>query len=506
LANAAFIPLGETDPLDAGRGLSLITRLGSTLYEGRWTATEAGGLDLTVSLPRPAGGTSFYVFPGVSVEAGARGKVELDLLRSTSVLTLSIDRDGDGIFEEVVESATEEVIESSGPKLLAATAVGPETLSGADPWGRIVALLFDREIRLAEAETASNFSVAENEVLAAIRQLSGRLVFLFLRDPVGEIVPRQATVSGLFDTAGQPMIPATVSLPITSRLVDPGALVTGRVLQADGTPLTGAQIFYLNTSRVAGLFAISAKEVESDGSYRFDYVRRSPHGPFGMRAIDPSTLSSQELTTSVRTNGEHIVVDLVLLGRGGVTGTVRDLNGIPVPGAQVLVTSQTDPTSFFLTETDGEGRYEATGIIVGPVVVKARCGGGEHPARRNVHGRRCHHQSRRRPREWWGLRDRSGARYHDAGSDDRAPFLDPGSGPVRWRARRGKKSDRGRRKLRLRRPPERPVPRPGDRCREGKTDFAHGNFGSGGGYRGFRLVFLGRRVRSHSGIRVHRIR
>ena len=300
------------------------------------------------------------------------------------MLTLSIDRDGDGIFEESVESAPAEIIESSGPELLAATVVGPETLSGADPWGRVVALLFDKEVRAAEAEKASNYRVAENEVLSAIRQLSGRLVFVFLRDPVGDFVPRQATMTGLFDTSGQPMIPFTVSLPITSRLVDPGAIFTGRVLRADGAPLGGAQIFYLNFSRGAGMFPISAKEVEPDGSYGFDYVRQSPDGPFAMRAIDPETGSSQELTTSVRTNGEHIVVDLVLLGRGGVTGTVRDLVGAPVPGAQVLVTSQVDPTSFALTETDGEGRYEAPGIVVGAVAVKAALGTSSGVAAGNI--------------------------------------------------------------------------------------------------------------------------
>ena len=327
LPNAAFVPLAETEPLDAGRGIALITRLDSSRYEVSWTATGTGSLDLTLSVPRPGSGVGFYVFSGVGIEAGEQGKVVLYFPINESMLTLSIDRDGNGIFEESVESAPVEIIQSSGPELLAATVVGPETLSGADPWGRVVVLLFDKEVRAVEAERASNYRVGENEVLSAIRQLSGRLVFVFLRDPVGDLVPRQATVTGLFDSSGQPMIPFTVSLPITSRLVDPGAIVTGRVLRADGTPLGGAQIFYLNSSRGVGLFAISAKEVEPDGSYGFDYVRQSPDGPFAMRAIDPDTGSSQELTTSVRTNREHIVVDLVLLGRGGVTGMCPEVRG-----------------------------------------------------------------------------------------------------------------------------------------------------------------------------------
>jgi len=384
LASSGFIPLGETDPLDAGRGLGLVTRFGASRYEVLWTGTGSGALDLSVSLPRPAGGTSFYSFAGVPVEAGVRGKVEIDLLRSVSTLTLSIDRDGDGFFEEEVASSGEQILQSAGPEFLAATVIGPETLSGADPWGRVVAVLFDREVRAAEAQNPSRYAIEDNQLLAATRQLSGRLVFLFLRDPVGEVVPRQVTVSGLFDGAGRPMVPAMASLPLTSRLVDPGARVTGRVLQADGTPLVGAQIFYLNFSRAQGLFGISAKPTEPDGSYAFDFVRQSPDGPFAMRAFDPTTGSSQQLSTSVRTHGEHVVIDLVLLGRGGVTGTVRDLNGDPVPGAQVLVTSQVDPSSSVLTDTDGAGRYEAPGIVVGPVAVKAVLGTASGVASGNI--------------------------------------------------------------------------------------------------------------------------
>ena len=133
LQNAAFIPLAEIDPVEPGRGLTLVTRLSSTLYEVRWVAAGDGALDLVLTLPRPEG-VGLFVFSGVAVESGVQGKVELDLLRSTSTLTLGIDRDGDGIFEETVESAPAEILSSGGPELLAATAIGPETLNGADPW------------------------------------------------------------------------------------------------------------------------------------------------------------------------------------------------------------------------------------------------------------------------------------------------------------------------------------------------------------------------------------
>ncbi len=105
LPNAAFVPLAGTEPLDAGRGIALITRLDSSRYEVSWTATGTGSLDLTLSVPRPGSGVGFYVFSGVGIEAGEQGKVVLDFPINESMLTLSIDRDGNGIFEESVESA-----------------------------------------------------------------------------------------------------------------------------------------------------------------------------------------------------------------------------------------------------------------------------------------------------------------------------------------------------------------------------------------------------------------
>ncbi|MCP4202612.1 MAG: hypothetical protein GY769_11835, partial [bacterium] len=131
LTHAGFIPLAGT-----GRGLALVGSLGSSLYDVGFTATETGELDLSVSLPLPDGKTGFFVFPGVSLDPGVLGRLEIDLLQSSSTLTLFIDRNGDGIFEESVESAPVEVLVASGARLLAATAIGPETLSGADPWGR----------------------------------------------------------------------------------------------------------------------------------------------------------------------------------------------------------------------------------------------------------------------------------------------------------------------------------------------------------------------------------
>ena len=48
-----------------------------------------------------------------------------------------------------------------------------------------------------------------------------------------------------FDASGRPLPTSTET--ISSRLVDAGALVSGRVLNADGTPVPNAEVLYFNS-------------------------------------------------------------------------------------------------------------------------------------------------------------------------------------------------------------------------------------------------------------------
>ena len=365
LPNAARIPLASADVL--GRDLAVLTQLQSSLYIASFTATDRGSLDLSATIPRPNDVPAFYDFAPVALDVGMRGRLTLDLLQSRAALKLELDRDGDGFFEESVDSESAAPIHPPEPVLLSATAIGPETLSDADPWGRVVALLFDRELRDDSVDDPRSYTIEDNDVRAASLQLSGRLVTLFLEQPVGNLVPRDVAVSGLIDTSGRRL--SLTTRPIVSRIPDAGAIVSGRVLEADGRPLTGAEVLYINRVR-GGDLGVAQQIVGLDGRYQFDYVRQSPYGPFGIRALDLATGRLQTLSTRVSFNGEHIVADLVLRGQGGVTGIVSDAAG-PVPDARVLVTSGADPATFALVDTDGEGRYVATDIVVGPVAVKA---------------------------------------------------------------------------------------------------------------------------------------
>lgn len=73
----------------------------------------------------------------------------------------------------------------------------------------------------------------------------------------------------------------------------------------------------------------------------------------------------------MRSSGEQIVLDIVLYGKGTVTGIVRDLAGAPVPDAQVYAASDTDPRLVGQAGTDGDGRYTIGNLLVGAIGVRA---------------------------------------------------------------------------------------------------------------------------------------
>ncbi len=374
---AVLIPMGGPEPAPI---VGLLTAPVSSFYELELFAREAGPIDLAITLPR-GDGTVFRGTASATFTATSRGRVLLDLARPTS-LVLEVDSDADGVFE-----SSEPILEDSGvrdpegPELVSAQVIGPEVLQGASPFGVYAALLFDRVVDEVTAAQTSRYSIPANEVRAARRQLSGRLVFVSLAQPEGPYVPTEITVDGMADErlAERPG-PATVDLG--SLLADPGGIVSGRVITAEGDPVTGGSITYMNhTGSLASCegatsIGLSQQDLEG-GRYELRYVRRSPCGPFQIVTQDPTTGAKREVTGRVRTAGERIVLDIALLGRGTVTGTVRRFTGpgspdtVPAPGVQVAAYSVDDRQSFGAAVTDGDGRYVIDGITVGPVNVRA---------------------------------------------------------------------------------------------------------------------------------------
>src|SRR5262249_931465 len=242
--------------------------------------------------------------------------------------------------------------------------------------------LFDRVVEAESGNDKTNYAIPGNDVLFARRQLSGRLVFLALAEPEGRYVPQTLQVSGVSDGRGHAGPSATVDL--ASHITAPGAIVTGRVLNADGSPVTDVVVAYVNTPPgssicavpLDGSSAIAGARVDATGGFEFRYVLQSGC-PFFLATEDPVTHARREVSARVRGPGQRMVLDIVLLGRGSVAGVVRNrATGQTVAGATVVALSSTDAQSGGKAFTDAQGRYLIPRVTVGPVTVSARKGIG----------------------------------------------------------------------------------------------------------------------------------
>ena len=370
IQGAVILPLGSSPPAPV---LGLVTAPANPPYTLLLTGQNSGTADVSIAIPRGDGTVVRAQATAAPVVQGQRMRVVADFSNPTN-LVLQVDTNGDGSFATSVPM-TSEVIAPSGPRLVSASVIGPQVVSQAGPFGLNLALLFDRPVDAATSSVATNYSVPNNTVLAASRELSGRLVFGNLSQPEGPYVPTTLTESGVADQRG--VVSPSANLSLQSLLQDPGAVVSGRVFNADGTASGNAIVTYTNhgsdpSCQGTDLIGIANTPVAADGSYRFRYVRQGDCGEsFEIRTNDPNSGALRRVSSYVRAPGQQIVIDLALLGQGTVTGTILDLSGNPVADAQVVAISGSDPQQGGSTFSDGSGHYTISGIPVGPFTVSA---------------------------------------------------------------------------------------------------------------------------------------
>jgi len=369
IPSAVIVPFGTTPT--ASR-LGVIASPVSPPYRLEMTGTGSGTINLSVTVPNGNGSFIHATASNVPVTAGAKYSLGLD---PGNPLVLQIDADANGNYE-TSQPLTSASLFAQGPRLLSATVIGPETLAGAAPFGFNTAVLIDRLVDTASSSNVKNYTIVKNTVLSARRQLSGRLVFLTLEQPEGPYVLTQLAVANIADGRNVLGPPATTQL--RSRLTDIGAVVSGRVFYADGTPVRNLALIYAQNPELTcappldDIVGLTQTRTDDNGRYELRYVRQDACGlPFQITTNDPNTGAPRTLSSSVRVAGEQIVLDIAIFGRGSVTGTVRNLTGSPVAGADVVAISQTDPQSNGSTKSDTSGRYRIDNITVGPVTVHA---------------------------------------------------------------------------------------------------------------------------------------
>jgi hypothetical protein len=392
IPGGVLLSLGSSSPTPV---LGLVTAPTVPPYTLLITPQSSGFTDLSIAIPSGSG-TVVRGQIGVTMVQGQAMRLIADFTNPNN-LVLQVDTSGDGSFATSIPLSIQD-LSPSGPNLTSATVIGPDTVSQAGPFGLNMVLLFDRIVDATTSAVTSNYTIPNNSVQSASRQLSGRLVFGNLAQPEGPYVPTTVAVGGVEDQRGVVGPSGTVNLQST--LVDPGAVVSGSVLNANGSTSTTATVTYLNSpytvpcgSGSGGMVGLASTPLSSSGLYQFRYVRQDNcGGPFAVATNDPTTGELRQVASYVRGPGQQIVINLAMLGQGSVTGQVTDLSGNPVPNAQVVAVSASDiqggnnPQVGGQAYTDGNGNYTITGLTVGPVTVKAGLGASLGASAGNIEG------------------------------------------------------------------------------------------------------------------------
>ena len=200
---AREVPSAVVVALGSGAGaarLGWVSAPTAPPYAIQINGTADGAVGVSLTLPDGDGGVRHARLPSIPVRPGSHHRLVYDPARDGRV-DLEIDLDGDGVFERR-DPVDTTIVASQGPRLVAAATIGPETLDGASPFGTYAALLFDRVVSESDAADASNYEIASNSVLAARRQLSGRLVFAALEQPEGPLVAARLAIRGIHDERG----------------------------------------------------------------------------------------------------------------------------------------------------------------------------------------------------------------------------------------------------------------------------------------------------------------
>jgi hypothetical protein len=364
---SADVPTGQ---------FAVLVRTDSAPYTATLVAQRAGSVELGMVVPDISGQLRHVVFRAVAVNAGERLTLTI---RPRSEPPIIFDRSG-----VPVPATSQEPIVDGPPEVLGIVQMADISI---DRFGRVVGVLFDEDVAKATAENPTSYVpgaasipmirppalIDSNIVKGALVQFGGRIVLMGLRDPVGPFVDRSIDISGVRGLKNQTMAPSIGARILPDPDIGNGGQVTGRVLRADGGPVPGAEITYLQPVEdpfgFITLHVVTIKHADAEGRYGLDFVLQNPLGGFVIRARDVATGERGELTAQARANGERLSLDVVLVGRGSIEGVVRLQDGTPLPNAAVRVISGTD-FSTYTGGTDQNGFYRISGVTVGPVAVE----------------------------------------------------------------------------------------------------------------------------------------
>ena len=344
---------------------------GDYLVEVRGTGT--GTFDLDIGVPDGEGQALLLGWVQLPIRAGGIARVRVAPGGSYELL---LDNDGDGVTDATHPPLVRAIAEAA-PRVVAVRQLEaydlgrPGDIKDPATYGLLVGVLFDKPVAPDTAEDTDHYAVEGIGVLGARAQDGGRFVYLYLERPVGTLVARSITVSGVRDLRGNPMTPGT--LPIETVLGD-GARVFGQALEADGTPVPDAVLDLTVVISSDFAFTVSRIRTDASGAFAFDFVPRIGMY-FELTVQHPQTRRYTRARASVRGAGQELLLYPTFPGTGRVVGTVTDAGGAPVPGAPVYLSSR-ERLGDLGANADALGRFVIEDVPVGPYGLKSMDGRG----------------------------------------------------------------------------------------------------------------------------------
>jgi len=257
----------------------------------------------------------------------------------------------------------------------------------ADPIGRAVVVVFnqrpaitgDPDADLARITLEAHIDRAEVPIHDLVRDLydvklqgDGRTAILSFKSPISPWSTNTLVMTGLDPAAPDDQFQHPVTR--SAEFQTAGAIVGGQVIGPDGQPVPNAPVELWETDHSdldGGSFThvTAVTTTNAEGYYIFDYVRSKD--PCLLRGYDPASGESGDVGYKTTNQAFHWL-NIVMLARGNIRGTVKYPDGTLPEMARVIATSGVFGEHRTVGVNPATGEYSLSRLPVGNIALTAQ--------------------------------------------------------------------------------------------------------------------------------------